>query len=141
MNKNNLIENLIYIPSGEVRLEGSLEIPEAAAGVVLFAHGSGSSRHSPRNSYVADVLRKHGFGTLLLDLLTVNEDLDYEMRFDIDLLARRLLIATKWLQEQEKTRNLALGYFGARHWCGCSNSDCGNIRRAGKSSCFQRRAS
>ncbi|HZK61094.1 MAG TPA: hypothetical protein VFC41_03400 [Anaerovoracaceae bacterium] len=99
MSQNNLIENLIYIPAGEVRLEGSLEIPEAAAGVVLFAHGSGSSRHSPRNSYVADVLRKHGFGTLLLDLLTVNEDLDYEMRFDIDLLARRLLIATKWLQE------------------------------------------
>lgn len=113
MNKNNLIENLIYIPDGEVRLEGSLEIPEAAAGVVLFAHGSGRSRHSPRNVYVADALRKHGFGTLLLDLLTVNEDLDYEMRFDIDLLARRLLIATKWLQEQEKTRNLAVGYFGA----------------------------
>lgn len=113
MNKNNRIENLINILDGRVSLEGSLEIPEGAAGVVLFAHGSGSSRHSSRNRYVAEVLREHGFGTLLLDLLTAEEDLDYEMRFDIDLLAGRLTTATKWLQEQEQTRNLALGYFGA----------------------------
>jgi putative phosphoribosyl transferase len=112
--KNNLrSEDLIYIPAGKIRLEGSLEIPEGAAGVVLFVHGSGSSRHSPRNGYVAKVLREHGFGTLLMDLLTFEEDLDYEMRFNIDLLSSRLLAATKWLQSQEKTRELPLGYFGA----------------------------
>lgn len=113
MNSSVRAEDLIYIPAGKVRLEGSLEIPDGASGVILFVHGSGSSRHSPRNCYVAKVLRERGFGTLLMDLLTFEEDLDYEMRFNIDLLASRLLAATKWLQSQEKTRTLALGYFGA----------------------------
>lgn len=113
MNKKETVEKLVYIPHGEVRLEGFLEIPEGAAGVVLFAHGSGSSRHSPRNNYVADVLRQHGLGTLLLDLLTSEEDQDYDMRFNIDLLAQRLLAATKWLQGQDETRQMAIGYFGA----------------------------
>lgn len=113
MNKKETVEKLVYIPHGEVRLEGSLEIPEGAAGVVLFAHGSGSSRHSPRNTYVADVLRQHGLGTLLLDLLTSEEDQDYDMRFNIDLLAQRLMAATKWLQGQDETRQMAIGYFGA----------------------------
>jgi len=113
MNKMETVEKLVYIPHGEVRLEGSLEIPEGAAGVVLFAHGSGSSRHSPRNKYVAEVLRQHGLGTLLLDLLTSEEDQDYDMRFNIDLLAQRLLAATKWLQGQDETRQMAIGYFGA----------------------------
>ena len=113
MNKKETVEKLVYIPQGEVTLEGSLEIPAGAAGVVLFAHGSGSSRHSPRNNYVADVLRQHGLGTLLLDLLTSAEDRDYEMRFNIDLLAQRLLAATKWIKGQDETRQLTVGYFGA----------------------------
>ena len=106
-------ERVVHINEGGVTLEGAVEIPEGAGGIVVFAHGSGSSRHSPRNNYVAGVLREHGLGTLLLDLLTPEEDMDYEMRFNIDLLAQRLLAATKWLSEQEETRELALGYFGA----------------------------
>lgn len=107
------IDKTIHIPDGPVKMIGSLEIPEGAAGVVVFAHGSGSSRHSPRNNYVAKVLRNHGLGTLLLDLLTVEEDMEYEMRFNIDLLANRMLVTTKWLQAQEETKDLAVGYFGA----------------------------
>ena len=81
--------------------------------MVLFAHGSGSSRHSPRNNHVARVLHAHSLGTLLLDLLTPEEDLDYSQRFDIPLLARRLLAATRWLREQQQTAALPLAYFGA----------------------------
>lgn len=106
-------ENLVMIPDGEVRLEGSLEIPEDAKGVVIFAHGSGSSRFSPRNNYVAQELRKHGLGTLLMDLMTSDEDAVYERRFDIGLLTRRLVAATKWMQGQEEAQGLAIGYFGA----------------------------
>ncbi len=106
-------ENLVSIPYGEVRLEGALEIPKGAKGVVIFAHGSGSSRFSPRNNYVAEELRKHGLGTLLMDLMTSDEDMVYERRFDIELLTRRLVVATKWLKDQEKTQGLAVGYFGA----------------------------
>lgn len=106
-------ERLVHIPVGLVMLEGALEIPEGAKGIVLFAHGSGSSRHSPRNNYVARVLRDNGLGTLLLDLLTPEEDLDYEMRFNIDLLAKRLLAATKWLMEEDEAKRLNVGYFGA----------------------------
>ncbi len=106
-------ERLVHIPVGLVMLEGALEIPEGAKGVVLFAHGSGSSRHSPRNNYVARVLRDNGLGTLLLDLLTPEEDLDYDMRFNIDLLAKRLLAATKWLMEEDEAKKLNVGYFGA----------------------------
>jgi len=104
---------LVHISEGEVRLEGSLEIPQGAKGIVLFAHGSGSSRHSPRNSFVADVLKKHGIGILLFDLLTTEEDLYYDMRFNIDLLARRLSAATRWLKDQDETNKLNIGYFGA----------------------------
>jgi putative phosphoribosyl transferase len=106
-------ERLVHIPVGLVILEGALEIPEGAKGIVLFAHGSGSSRHSPRNNYVARVLRDNGLGTLLLDLLTPEEDLDYEMRFNIVLLAKRLLAATKWLMEEDEAKMLNVGYFGA----------------------------
>lgn len=106
-------ENLVRIPDGQVRLEGSLEIPKGAKGVVIFAHGSGSSRFSPRNNYVAEELRKHGLGTLLMDLMTSDEDMVYERRFDIELLTRRLVAATKWLKGQEKTQGMAIGYFGA----------------------------
>lgn len=87
--------------------------PPAPVGMVLFAHGSGSSRHSPRNNHVARVLHAHSLGTLLLDLLTPEEDLDYSQRFDIPLLARRLLAATRWLREQQQTAALPLAYFGA----------------------------
>jgi dienelactone hydrolase len=108
-----MLEQLVHIPADHVSLEGMLELPEGAPGIVLFAHGSGSSRHSPRNNYVARVLRDAGLGTLLIDLLTREEDMDYETRFDIPLLTRRLLAATRWLQDDERTRSLAIGYFGA----------------------------
>jgi putative phosphoribosyl transferase len=104
---------LAHIPAGPVTIEGMLEIPERAIGLVLFAHGSGSSRHSPRNNYVAGVLRQAGVGTLLMDLLTPEEDRDYSRRFDIGLLTQRLLDAARWASVQESTRDLPLGFFGA----------------------------
>ncbi|MDA8260493.1 MAG: alpha/beta hydrolase [Betaproteobacteria bacterium] len=104
---------LAHIPAGGAIVEGMLEIPEGAVGLVLFAHGSGSSRHSPRNNYVAGVLRAAGIGTLLMDLLTPEEDSDYSRRFDIGLLTGRLLEATRWVAAQEATRDLPLGFFGA----------------------------
>ena len=107
------INTLVSIPTDHVVLEGLLELPENAAGVVLFAHGSGSSRHSPRNNFVAEVLRRTGTGTLLFDLLTSREESVYETRFDIPLLTRRLLAATRWVRQYEATRALAIGYFGA----------------------------
>ncbi|MHB1061626.1 MAG: alpha/beta hydrolase, partial [Thiobacillus sp.] len=91
---------LAYIPAGTATIEGMLEIPDHAAGLVLFAHGSGSSRHSPRNNYVAGVLRQAGVGTLLMDLLTPQEDRDYARRFDIALLTQRLLDAARWVVSQ-----------------------------------------
>ncbi len=93
-------------------LEGYLAIPEGAEGVVLFAHGSGSSRDSPRNQRVAESLRKRGLGTLLFDLLTPQEGEDRRKVFDIDLLARRLVEATGWLDERLETAP-SIGYFGA----------------------------
>ncbi|MBZ0094981.1 MAG: dienelactone hydrolase family protein [Sulfuricella sp.] len=111
--KTSEFSHLAAIPAGPVTLEGMLELPENAPGVVLFAHGSGSSRLSPRNNYVARVLRDAGLGTLLIDLLTLHEDTDYATRFDIPLLTRRLLAATRWLQNEERTKSLAIGYFGA----------------------------
>lgn len=105
--------NPVKIPAGPVELSGELVLPPAATGVVLFAHGSGSSRFSPRNTFVANVLQQQGIGTLLFDLLTRAEDQDYTMRFDIDLLTRRLLAATAWLQADPKTKSLRTGYFGA----------------------------
>jgi dienelactone hydrolase len=107
------LAELVHIPADGVRLEGMLELPENASGVVLFAHGSGSSRHSPRNNYVARVLRDAGVGTLLIDLLTREEDVNYETRFDIPLLTRRLLAATRWLRQYQRTGTLSVGYFGA----------------------------
>jgi pimeloyl-ACP methyl ester carboxylesterase len=111
-----MISRLAHIPagpSGTISLEGMLELPDNATGVVLFAHGSGSSRLSPRNNYVARALREAGLGTLLIDLLTQHEDTDYATRFDIPLLTRRLLAATGWLQSEPATRPFAIGYFGA----------------------------
>jgi alpha-beta hydrolase superfamily lysophospholipase len=106
-------EKLVHITADNVRIEGLLELPEHARGIVIFAHGSGSSRHSPRNNYVARILHSCGIGTLLLDLLTQDEDTDYKSRFDIPLLTRRLLAATHWLQTEQQTRHLPIAYFGA----------------------------
>jgi pimeloyl-ACP methyl ester carboxylesterase len=107
----------VKIKAGSSLLQGELKLPEKATGVVLFAHGSGSSRHSPRNQYVARVIREGGVGTLLFDLLTREEEAidNYtrEFRFDIDLLARRLVAATNWLAAENKTNKLRPGYFGA----------------------------
>jgi len=96
-----------------VTLPGVLGIPPGAQGIVVFSHGSGSSRLSPRNTFVADVLRDGGIGTLLFDLLTSEEDLVYKTRFNIDLLTERLVQVTRWLMEQPSAHGLRLGYFGA----------------------------
>jgi len=104
---------LVHIPVDNVYIEGMLELPADAQGLVLFAHGSGSSRHSTRNNYVAGVLHDHHIGTLLMDLLTPEEDMDYEMRFDIPLLTRRLTEATHWVNHDNHCQHLPLAYFGA----------------------------
>ena len=110
-------EQLVQIGTGSITLEGNLGVPAGAEGVVLFAHGSGSSRHSPRNRYVAQVLRDAGLATLLVDLLTPDEErIDLRtahLRFDIGLLAERLVAATDWLLEHPQTQHLRVGYFGA----------------------------
>jgi putative phosphoribosyl transferase len=111
--KKNSLQHEVRIPVDAVQLEGTLGIPSRAQGVVLFAHGSGSSRFSPRNNFVAEVLRGAGVGTLLIDLLTEEEDTTYETRFDIGLLTERLVAATRWLMKQPETQTLAIGYFGA----------------------------
>jgi alpha-beta hydrolase superfamily lysophospholipase len=103
----------VSIPSGRVALEGLLEVPARAVGIVVFSHGSGSGRHSPRNQYVAEHLRSAGLATLLLDLLTVEEDRDYETRFDINLLTQRLGDAVRFVRGQVATRSLPVGLFGA----------------------------
>lgn len=103
----------VKIPAGSATLNGELIVPPDATGIVLFAHGSGSSRFSPRNMYVANVLQQNGIATLLFDLLTRAEDQDYDARFDIELLTERLLAATRWLQNNPATKSLKYGYFGA----------------------------
>jgi len=103
----------VLIPAGKVSLEGTLTLPESASGVVAFAHGSGSSRHSPRNQYVASVLHEHRIATLLFDLLTPQEDQTYATRFDIDLLTERLVAAIDWLEASKETQGMKLGCFGA----------------------------
>ncbi|MGE4589470.1 MAG: dienelactone hydrolase family protein [Acidaminococcaceae bacterium] len=106
-------EKIVLINDGAKIIEGALTIPKEANGIVVFAHGSGSSRYSVRNNYVAASIRKHNLATFLLDLLTPEEDGDYAKRFDINLLAHRLSLVTKWLKEQPDTKNLKIGYFGA----------------------------
>jgi dienelactone hydrolase len=111
------IEQEVRLPVDGVTLVGDLARPAAARGVVLFAHGSGSSRHSPRNRAVARVLRSSGLATLLIDLLTLKEEAEDaatgHLRFDIALLARRLVAVTDWLHEEPATRRLPVGLFGA----------------------------
>src|SRR5918992_6077815 len=115
---------VVRIRAGPITLEGDLQIPEGAVGVVLFAHGSGSSRHSSRNRYVARELQVAGLATLLIDLLTPEEEaLDQHtahLRFDIPLLAERLVAATRWLGEDPATRALRVGYFGASTGAGAA---------------------
>lgn len=115
---------LVRLRAGSVTLEGDLEIPEGAVGVVLFAHGSGSGRHSPRNRFVARELQAAGLGTFLLDLLTPEEEAvdrhTAHLRFDIPLLAERLVAATHWLASDPSTRGLRVGYFGASTGAGAA---------------------
>jgi putative phosphoribosyl transferase len=110
-------ELAVEIEVGRVRLEGNLKLPDGAKGLVLFAHGSGSSRHSHRNRFVASDLQRAGFATLLFDLLTEEEgaedDLTGRHRFDVDFLASRLLDATTWTTEQPEMKSLRIGYFGS----------------------------
>jgi len=110
-------ERLVHVPVGRVRLEGDLRVPTGAQGAVHFAHGSGSSRHSPRNRFVAEALNAAGLGTLLIDLLTPEEEAvdlrTAHLRFDIGLLAERLVGAADWLAAQPDTAHLRVGYFGA----------------------------
>lgn len=110
-------EQIVQLTLGSAALEGTLAIPAGATGIVLFAHGSGSSRHSSRNRYVAQVLREGGLGTLLIDLLTAAEEREDDrtarLRFDIKLLARRVAAATDWLRQNPATIDLRIGYFGA----------------------------
>jgi putative phosphoribosyl transferase len=109
--------NEVRIPAGRAALDGNLTIVDEATALVLFVHGSGSSRHSPRNQFVARVLNNAGLATLLFDLLTPEEELSdsrtAELRFDIQLLAGRLLHATTWTRAQEQIRTLPIGYFGS----------------------------
>src|SRR5512141_2373169 len=110
-------EHDVIHPTNTVSLDGELIVPAGARGVVLFAHGSGSSRHSPRNKYVAGVIREAGVGTLLFDLLTQEEEsidnYTRQLRFDIPLLASRLVAAAKWIKRREDTGHLKIGFFGS----------------------------
>jgi dienelactone hydrolase len=110
-------ERLVQVAAGGATLEGNLSIPQGATGIVLFAHGSGSSRRSPRNRFVAGELSGRGLATLLIDLLTAEEEAvdlrTAHLRFDIGLLADRLSGATEWLRRQPETTRLRIGYFGS----------------------------
>jgi dienelactone hydrolase len=114
----------VRIAAGSVTLEGDLTIPDGARGIVLFAHGSGSGRHSPRNRFVAEALQQGGLATLLFDLLTEEEEYreryTRHLRFDIGLLARRLIDATDWLARRPETSHLKVGYFGASTGAGAA---------------------
>ena len=118
------MEKEIKITIENKELEGTLNIPEKAKGIVLFAHGSGSSRFSPRNRYVAEILQKAGFATLLFDLLTKEEDeideITGQYRFDIPLLAERLIEVTKWLEKNPETKTFSIVYFGASTGAGAA---------------------
>jgi putative phosphoribosyl transferase len=115
---------LVRVAAGAVTLEGNLSLPKEAGGIVLFAHGSGSSRHSPRNRYVAWLLNQANLATLLVDLLTSDEEaIDLRtghLRFDIGLLAQRLVAVTDWLTQYQDTRHLRIGYFGASTGAGAA---------------------
>jgi len=117
-------EKTVRISLGELILEGNLTIPKGAEDIILFAHGSGSSRYSPRNRYVAEVLQKAGLATLLIDLLTKEEEMEDRFtghfRFDIEMLSDRLISASQWLLKETETRDFAIGYFGASTGAGAA---------------------
>jgi putative phosphoribosyl transferase len=113
-------EHSVKITNERLVLEGTLGLPAHTNGVVVFAHGSGSGRFSPRNNFVARYLQQHGFATLLLDLLTEEEADDRRKVFDIDLLADRLLLAKGWLEAEPRIKNLGIGYFGASTGAGAA---------------------
>ena len=123
-NETDLTPLEVRIPCAAVTLEGTLATPPGAKGVVVFAHGSGSSRYSPRNQFVARVLRESGNGTLLFDLLTAEEEIEdnvtRSLRFDIGLLARRLVEVTRWLVERRSACDLGIGYFGSSTGAGAA---------------------
>ncbi|HEU4686375.1 MAG TPA: dienelactone hydrolase family protein [Nitrospira sp.] len=108
-----MTDEAVVVTGPDVTLEGRLGLPPGATGMVLFAHGSGSGRFSPRNSFVAEHLQRGGMATLLIDLLSEEEAEDRRMVFDIDLLADRVLLAAAWLKQDRRTAQLPLGYFGA----------------------------
>ncbi|MGD9704263.1 MAG: phosphoribosyltransferase family protein [Acidimicrobiia bacterium] len=114
------IDREVAIGDGSLRLAGRLTVPSGATSVVVFAHGSGSSRHSPRNRFVADTLNGAGIGTLLMDLLTVDEEHDRSNVFDIELLARRLVVASTWLRDSGVPAAASIGYFGASTGAGAA---------------------
>lgn len=113
-------EQNVTITKGTLVLDGILGLPAGSRGVVVFAHGSGSGRFSPRNNFVARHLQQNGLATLLLDLLTEDEADDRHNVFDIDLLADRLMFAKAWLESEVRTRNLGIGYFGASTGAGAA---------------------
>jgi len=123
-NRSDAREHVVSVAVGALTLEGTLSLPPEARGVVLFAHGSGSSRHSPRNRRVAGVLQEAGLATLLIDLLTAEEEAvdvrTREVRFDIELLAARLVGAIAWLGQQPETAHLRVGLFGASTGAGAA---------------------
>lgn len=106
-------EQIVNIMLGSIELEGALEVPENSQGLVIFAHGSGSSRHSSRNNFVARILRENNLATFLFDLLTEQEDMTYENRFNIELLTERLVAVTRWIQKEPQIKGLNIGLFGA----------------------------
>lgn len=110
---NLIINEQVNIPVGQAQLTGDLAVPENAKGLVIFSHGSGSSRLSTRNRFVAEHLQRSGFGTLLFDLLTPQEDQNYDNRFDIPLITQRLIDATNWVLKDDRLTDFNIGYFGA----------------------------
>lgn len=108
-----LKNSIVHIPVDDIKLEAELSIPSGAKGLVIFAHGSGSSRHSSRNKFVAKELNNSSLATLLVDLLSEKEDVNYETRFDISLLTKRLVAITNWATSFDDTKDMSIGYFGA----------------------------
>jgi putative phosphoribosyl transferase len=119
-----LVEKEVKIPLSDATIEGNLRIPPNASGIVLFAHGSGSGRFSPRNQHVAKLLEAYGVATLLIDLLTQDEEqideVTRHLRFDIPMLSNRLIEVSDWLGQQELTKSLPIGYFGASTGAGAA---------------------
>jgi len=123
----------IVIPLDSIHLKGNLRIAEESKGIILFSHGSGSSRMSSRNNFVADLLLKNGFSSLLFDLLTEQEDRVYEKRFDIELLTERLIKVTNWIRIDNDLKNFPIGYFGASTGAAsalCAAAQLGNTIKA-----------